>query len=230
MIQELADSFSTGIILEGKDMYSASAQMTNTIGKDLTGVYIYLLLLDETGNLTDTATGYFESWRAGETKEFQPYLAKEADHYQVCFSLYSLTTGIEWRTEPIEVEYHPFDPGVEFVLRFELPSDYTPTSWYSKATCHVTDFWTELNYSDGEKSSFIFHIAGAKTYDVRGDNYLRSCHVQYSVTNEDKSVVYDTGSFYTDELLVGQSFMDCSSYISDLLPGTYYVELFAGKN
>lgn len=207
-------------------MYKASAQLTNKTGKDLTGLNIYLLLLDEKGNVLDTSMSYFEMWRAGETKDFQPYLESEADHYQIYFSMYSLTTGIEWKTEPIEVEYRPFDPGVEFVLRFELPSDYTPTSWYSKATCHVTDFWTELNYSDGEKSSYIFHIAGAKTYDVRGDNYLRSCHVQYSVTNEDKSVVYDTGGFYTDELLVGQSFKDCSAYISDLLPGTYYVELF----
>ena len=229
LMQELEKILLSGIILEGKNMYDASAQMVNTTSKDITGLDIYLLSLDKAGNLLDTSMGYFESWKAGETKEFQPYLAKDADHYQMYFSMYSSTTGIEWKTEPVGIEYRPFDPGVEFVLRFELPSDYTPTSWYSKATCHVTDFWTELNYSDGEKSSFIFHIAGSKTYDARGDNYLRSCHVQYSVTNEDKSVVYDTGSFYTDEMLVGQSFTDCSSYVSDLLPGTYYVELFVGK-
>ena len=78
-------------------------------------------------------------------------------------------------------------------------------------------------------ASFTLHIAGSKTYDARGNDYKRSCHVGFSVTNEDNSIVYDSGSFYTDELVVGQSFVDCYSYVSDLAPGTYYVELFSSK-
>lgn len=228
-VQALGAVITDDVVLKATDMYSVSAQLKNTTGKDLTNVWINLSLLDHGNNVLDTYTNIFDTWADGETKEFEPYLSQEAAHYQITLSFVSSATGIEWTTEPQEVAYQPFDPGVEFVLCFDLPSDYTPSSWYSKATCHVTDFWTELSYSDGEKSAFEFHIAGSKTYDARGDNYSRSCHVEYRVTNEDRSVVYDSGSFYTDELLVGQSFSDCSSYVSELAPGTYYVELFAGK-
>lgn len=228
-MQALEDMISKGVVLKAENMYDVSAPLVNTSNMDLSGISVNLLLVDSTGAVLESSMDYFESWRAGETKMFKPYIFQGADRYQVSFSYYSTATGIEWTTTPKDVDYQAFDPGVEFILCSELPSDYTPSSWYSRATCHVTDFWTELTYSEAGKSSFTLHVAGSKTYDVKGNDYSRSCHFEYRITNEDQSIVYSTGTFYTDELKVGQSFADCTSYVSDLAPGTYYVEFYSGK-
>ena len=228
-MQDLENMLSNGIVLKAEDMYNVSASLVNTSGMDLSDVFVNLLLLDNAGNVIDSTMDLFESWKIGETKPYKPYLPQEADRYEVYLTYYSPVTGIEWVTEPQEIVYEAFDPGVEFILLSELPSDYTPTSWYSQATCHVTDFWTELSYSSGGKSSFTLHVAGTKTYDARGNDYSRACHFEYRVTNEDGSIVYGSGSFYTSELKVGQSFTDCYSYVSDLAPGTYYVEFYSSQ-
>lgn len=229
MMNALEEMTLAGVTLKATDMYTASLSLTNPLGMDISDISMNLLSLDKEGGRLDTWTEYFEKWSTGETRVISPYISEEADHYQLYFSYFSSATGIEWNTTPAEVIYQPFDPGVEFVLRTELPADFTPSSWYSRATCHVTDFWTELSYMDGGKSAFILHIAGSKTYDVKGNDYSRSCSVSYRVTNEDSSTVYDTGTFYTDELKVGQSFTDCNTYVDGLTPGTYYVEFYSGK-
>ena len=84
---------------------------------------------------------------------------------------------------------------------------------------HILD---EKDYysSDNEFSVKLF-VSGKKTYDANGSNYSSYVPVGWKLYDSNGSVV-ETGTVYSPDIAVGESFTDAYGYIStDLKPGYY---------
>lgn len=75
-------------------------------------------------------------------------------------------------------------------------------------------------------NKIILYFTGTKTYDKSGNDYSRICAVGYKIYDSEGYVV-ETGTYYTDQIKVGDEFRDDAEPIFfDVLPGeTYTIEL-----
>ena len=120
-----------------------------------------------------------------------------------------------------------YDDEKEPTLQITLPSvpyegadHYSTGKIYKKYT--ITNVRYEKDYysSDNEFSVKLF-VSGKKTYDANGSNYSSSVPVGWKLYDSNGSVV-ETGTVYSPDIAVGESFTDAYGYIgTDLKPGCY---------
>ncbi|MBE7006626.1 MAG: hypothetical protein E7424_05700 [Ruminococcaceae bacterium] len=198
--------------------------ITNNTSYDLSEAQIDFNLFNDNGVLVETQTAYMNSWPAGSTNQCSIYVSKEFSKAEARISLFNDSLFDYLRTEYHPVEYVN-DMIIEINLKNSLPCSVDYTSFKSlTTTCQVTSFDYEIGYWYDGKASVELSISGSKTYDEEGDSYSRGVEVGWKLY-DDKEIVVDSGTFWSSDIKVGESFKDASTYVSDLAPGTYTLEL-----
>jgi len=196
----------------------------NSTEFDLSGAILNFNLFDSDGVLLETTSAYMESWKAGSKNRASVYAAKEFSSVEMMIQYISNTGSL------VETDYSPIsfvnNMQIEITLKSSLPHEYS----YSNSRgdvytrCQVTDFSYEADYWNNGKATVSIAIGGKKTYDAEGSSYSRSCHIGWKLYNE-KGVVVDSGTFFSGDAKVGESFSGCTAYASDLGAGKYELEL-----
>lgn len=98
-----------------------------------------------------------------------------------------------------------------WTVTVELPDVPQTIKYYSDSSCKVTS----IRYSVSG-STVYFYFTGEKTYDKKGNNYSRSCHIGWKLYDSDGYVVAN-GTCDTVFLTVGEKFKDESDYASGVI-------------
>ncbi len=118
-------------------------------------------------------------------------------------------------------------PTIKIVLRTKLPTLLSDNDFSGDidSMCKVTGFSCEISdYKYSEEQTAELYFAGEKTYDQEGDHYSNAVSISWKLYDEDGYVV-DSGTARSSGIKVGEKFKNAKSYVFDLLPGTYYLEL-----
>ena len=108
------------------------------------------------------------------------------------------------------------------LLTPSTPSTYHYYSYSGSKYCTVKI--TSIRYEMSGDDMKIY-LSGEKTYDTKGSSYSRSCAVGFKVYDSQGYVV-QSGTFYSDDLCVGDKFKDDYFWVYDLEIGeTYTLEL-----
>lgn len=203
---------------------------TNDTQYDFTDLTLSYNLYDEDGVLLDTASSYIDNCAAGASVKPSVWISESFTSCEVRFEYYNSTLGQYMITDWVPADYTN-EMIVTIEPDFQVPvsvSDYN-YSGSLKNTCTITAFsYEEAYWSDG-KATMSMYIDGTKTRDGDDDNTSRSCSISWKLYDEDGTVV-DSGSFTSNSVATGESFVGAQSYASDLKPGNYRLELLNTSN
>lgn len=220
----LTKIISHGVTLESLGGWNYECVLKNDSQYDLSGAAICFNLYDKRGILVESTTAYMNSWKAGSVNKCDVFISKEFSKAEVMIEIFNESLGDFLRTE-----YYPVDVvnnmQIMIKLKTKLPQSYDYyLSRRKTTTCTVTSIKYEVGFWSEGTASVTMSISGEKTYDKKGNNYSRAAQVDWKLYNESGSVV-DSGTFYTSEIVVGESFENVNSYAYNLSPGTYTLEL-----
>lgn len=203
---------------------------TNTTDYDFSGLSLNFNLYDEDYVLVGSTTSYIDNCAAGSTVKPNVWISEDFDSCEAQFEYYDDTLTQYMESDWVAVDYTN-DMVITIELGCELPVQIDEYNYNDslKSTCTVTAFEYEEAYWQDGKATLSMYIDGTKTYDSEDDNTSRSISISWKLYDEDGTVV-DSGSFRTDSLATGESFVDTHSYASDLKPGNYRLEFLNTSN
>lgn len=223
-VKAMEGIISGDVVLESLGGTNYECVITNNTTYDLSEAQIEFNLYNDKGVLVETVTAYMNSWKAGSTNQCSVYIGKEFTKAEARIKLYSNSIY-----DYLTTEYHPIEYVnnmiINITLKTSLPAEISYTSYKTVTTrCKVTSFDYEIGYWSDGKASVELKISGTKTYDEKGDSYSRGVEVGWKLYDS-KGVVVDSGTFWSSNIKVGESFKDASNYASDLAPGDYTLEI-----
>ncbi len=223
-LKEMEGIINEDVVLEALGGTDYECVINNNTDYDLSEAQIEFNLYNDKGVLVETETAYMKSWKAGSTNQCSLYISKEFSKAEARVKFYSNSIY-----DYLTTEFHPIEYVnnmiINITLRSSLPADISYTSFRTVTTrCEVTGFDYEIGYWSNGKASVELKISGSKTYDEEGDSYSRAVEVGWKLYDA-KGVVVDSGTFWSSNIKVGESFKDASNYASDLAPGDYTLEI-----
>ena len=94
-----------------------------------------------------------------------------------------------------------------------------------ESTVKITDITVEFEYRGDGMVSLVVNFSGTKTYDYRGPGQSDYCMVGWKLYDPAGNV-YETGTFYSPEIAMGESFIDKEERLFyDAAPGVYRLEI-----
>jgi len=216
--------FSGDTVIESLGGTNYECIIKNTSNYDLSGAQIEFNLYNDKDVLVDTSTEYMNSWGAGSTNQCSLYISKEFTRAEARISLYSDSINDYLRTE-----FHPIEYVNKMIIvikmKSSLPVEISYTSYKTITTkCKVTSFDYEVGYWSNGQASVTLKVSGKKTYDEKGDSYSRAVRIGWKLYDEKRNVV-DSGTFYSSDVKVGETFTDTTSSAYHLAPGSYTLEI-----
>ena len=223
-LKEMEGIINEDVVLEALGGTDYECVINNNTDYDLSEAQIEFNLYNDKGVLVETETAYMKSWKAGSKNQCSLYISKEFSKAEARVKFYSNSIY-----DYLTTEFHPIEYVnnmiINITLRSSLPADISYTSFRTVTTrCEVTGFDYEIGYWSNGKASVELKISGSKTYDEEGDSYSRAVEVGWKLYDA-KGVVVDSGTFWSSNIKVGESFKDASNYASDLAPGDYTLEI-----
>lgn len=200
----------------------------NKTGYDFDSIDFTVNYYDKDGVLTDYSSCYLNNWKNGTKMKESLWTygtsfktAKiSASYYRSYIDMYEQAITDEYELNLIN------DYKINIELKTELPVElaYSLSSGRVYSKCRIDSFdYNEGYWSDGSASiNLIF--SGEKTYDRKGNSNNDNCHFAWKLYDEE-GIVVDSGSAYTNDITVGQTFKDVSSSAYDIKPGNYVLEL-----
>lgn len=198
----------------------------NTTEYDLTNAELCFNFYDEDGVLVESDSAYMNSWTSGSKGKADIYVNSAFDSVEMAISFVDPDSYEEIKTDYSKIAFVN-DVKVELELITDLPAEIEYTSQFDGelySSCTITDFsYVEDGWYNGE-ASVKLKISGTKTYDEDGDSISKECYVGWKMYDENGNVV-SSGQFYTDAVKTDESFKNSESYVSNLTPGKYTIEL-----
>ncbi len=201
--------------------------LKNTTEYNYESVTLEFIICDSSGTEVNTAYVYLDNFKSGTTIKDAVYMYGNYDTVKVHGYYYrDYNNGYQACITNDQKVALINNYKIEIVLRTELPVEvkYSLSSGRVYTKCNITSFSYEEGYWSNGSASMTLHFSGEKTYDRDGDSNDSYCHFGWKLYNEDE-VVVDSGSVYTDKVSVGEKFADATCYVSDLSPGTYYLDI-----
>lgn len=229
-IAALSAILSDGLSIEALGGTDYEVLFTNDTEYDFSDLSLNYNLYDEDHVLVGTSISYIDNCAAGTSVKPSVWISEDFDSCEVQFEYYSNALGEYMSTEWVPAEYTN-DMEVVIELGCELPVQIDEYSYNGSLenTCTVTAFEYEEAYWQDGKATLSMYVNGTKTYDGEDDNTSRSISISWKLYDADGTVV-DSGTFISDKLATGESFINCQSYAGDLVPGNYRLEFLNTSN
>lgn len=219
-----------GLSIEALGGTDYEVLFTNDTEYDFSDLSLNYNLYDENHVLVGTSTSYIDNCAAGSTVKPSVWIAEDFDSCEVQFEYYNSTLGQYMTTAWMPAQYtNEMSLVIELGCELPVQIDEYNYSGSLKNTCTITAFDYEEAYWQDGKATMSMNIDGTKTYDGEDDNTSRSISISWKLYDEDGTVV-DSGSFITDTLATGESFVNAQSYANDLKPGNYRLDFLNTSN
>ncbi len=223
VLLSITEAINTGFTLESLGGSQYEMVIENTSEYDVSEAVLNFQFLDEDGLVTDTATNYLQEWPSGSRNKISVYTNAEFTHVELMLD-YLGRSGNRMATAYIPIQYVN-NMQVDISVK-GLPMDisYSSTRGVCYTICTVSDMSSEESYWNNGKTSVILKLTGTKTYDLKGESYSRACRIGWKLYDQNGTVI-DSGTCWTSDIKVGETFESNSIYTTELAPGSYLLEL-----
>lgn len=172
-----------------------------------------------------STSAYIDSWPSGSTNKVQVFSQVDFSKVEMQIEYYSQKIYNYISTDYYPIEYVN-NMIVEISLKTNLPNTfyYKSNSGKTYTECEVDDFTYETKYWNEGKATVDFNISGTKIFDMKGDSYSRGGRIGWKLYDEKNNIV-DSGNFITNNICVGEKYINCTESAHNIEPGKYYLEL-----
>lgn len=212
----------SGLVLESLGGSHSEIVIDNPSDFDFANLSVNFNLFDEDGVLIGTMSTYIDNLKSGAKIKKEVYAQQE-------FSAAELSMELYVGSNRLATEYYPVtyvnNMHVDIELITELPQEFSDLSWGREYTRGIINTFSYSINSWYEGKAYVeLSISGEKTYDREGEENTRSCQFDWKLCDK-SGVVVDTGTFYTSNLKVGETFMEATSSVSKVPVGEYMLEI-----
>lgn len=199
----------------------------NQTGYDFDSINFNINYYDKDGVITNNSTCYLNDWKNGtKLKQSLWTYGSPFKTAKISASYYRDYAGSYEEGKTIEYDLNlKNDYSINIELKTELPVELSygfSGRIYTKCRVDTFDYYESAWYNGVASVDFVF--SGEKTYDRSGENNNDNCQFSWKLYDAEGFVI-DSGTVYTNEITVGQTFKDVKSYVYDIKPGNYTIEL-----
>ena len=224
-LQTATDAITTALAsttLEKIDNYSFVGTVENPSELSLNDVSVDFVGYDESGTVATTTSSYLPTWEAGSKHHVEFFVEQDIVSASLYISFVYKDTNIV-ETDPVEVTLVN-----ELQLDISLPQIPVEISYFNyggteSTRCRITDISYNVDYWENSQAiSTCIFVSGEKLFDEDGENTSKYCQVGWKLYDESDMVI-DSGTLFTTDTKVGESFLNDEIYVSTtLLPGVRY--------
>ncbi len=225
MLEDIQGLITTDLVMTCLGGANYEIKLNNTTEYDLSGAEVMFNLYGSDDSLTGDASTYLDNCKAGGSCIENVYTTKEFDRVEMAISLYNDDTS-----EYITTEYQEISVENNMIIDIEmitsLPAEISSISYDNtiESTCKVETYTCEDEMWHDGKATITVNLTGEKMYDAEDGSVSGECHIGWKLYDREGSVV-DSGTAWTNGVMVGQKFKKCQFCLRDLEPGTYQLEL-----
>lgn len=225
MLNKFQELISSELSLESKGGTYYELKINNSTDYDLSGAQILFNFYDENGSQVSDTSSYIENCVAGATTTVDVYEDSTFATVKMAISLYNQKTSEQITTKYNEISYKN-DMIVNVEMATSLPVEVNTLSYDGviNSTCKINEYSvTDEFWMDG-KAAITINLSGEKTYESEDPYSSQYSDIGWKLRDEN-DVIVASGTAFTNAMAVGEKFANCEIYASDLVPGTYKLEL-----